>query len=87
MFMWICNLSKHFLLRCPLYNSIRNKTVNKIDANERNINTLLFGDDQLHLDTKKDFFAVVHDFVLFCLFVVLLLLFCVCVCVCQTDRF
>ena len=27
-------------------NSIRNKTINKIDENERNINTLLFGNDQ-----------------------------------------
>ena len=35
--------SEHFLLHCPLYNSIRNKTFNKLDENERNINTLLFG--------------------------------------------
>ena len=45
--------SEHFLLHCPLYNSIRNKTINKLDENERNINTLLFGNDQLHLETKK----------------------------------
>ena len=54
--------SEHFLLHCPLYNSIRNKTVNKLDENERNINTLLFGNDQLHLETNKKIFAVVHDF-------------------------
>ena len=45
--------SEHFLLRCPLYNSIRNKTINKLDENERNINTLLFGNNQLHLETNK----------------------------------
>ena len=41
-------------LPTPLpYNSIRNKTINKIYENERNINTLLFEDDQLHLKTNK----------------------------------
>ena len=46
--------SEHFLLHCPLYNSIRNKTINKLDENERNINTLLFGNDQLHFETTKN---------------------------------
>ena len=50
--------SEHFLLHCPLYNSIRNK----LDENERYINTPLFGNDQLHLETKKKIFAIVHDF-------------------------
>ena len=54
--------SEHFLLHCPLYNSIRNKTINKLDENERNINTLLFGNDQIHLETNKKIFAIVHDF-------------------------
>ena len=45
--------SEHFLLHCPLYNSIRNTTINKLDENERNINTLLFGNGQLHLETNK----------------------------------
>ena len=54
--------SEHFLLHCPLYNSIRNKTINKLDENERNINTLLFGNDQLHLENNKFLFAIVHDF-------------------------
>ena len=54
--------SEHFLLHCPLYNSIRNKTINKLDENKRNINTLLFGNDQLHLETNKNIFAIVHDF-------------------------
>ena len=43
-------------------NSVRNKTINKLDENERNINTLLFGNDQLHLETNKKIFAIVHDF-------------------------
>ena len=42
-------------------NSIKNKTINKIDVNERNINTLLFGNDQLHLETNKIFFTIVHE--------------------------
>ena len=54
--------SEHFLLHCPLYNSIRNKTINKLDENERNINTHLFGNDQLHLETNENFLAIVHDF-------------------------
>ena len=41
--------SEHFLLQLPLFNNIRNKTINKIDANERNISTLMSGNDQLHL--------------------------------------
>ena len=45
--------SEHFLLHCPLYNSIRNKTINKIYENEKSISTLLFEDDQLHLKTNK----------------------------------
>ena len=49
--------SEHFLLHCPLYNSIRNKTINKLNENERNINTLLFGNDQLHLETNKEIFV------------------------------
>ena len=53
---------EHFLLHCPLYNSIRNKTINKLDEHERNINTLLFGNDLLHLETNKKIFAIVHDF-------------------------
>ena len=43
------------------FNSIRNKT-NKLDENERNINTLLFRNDKLHLETNKKIFAIVHDF-------------------------
>ena len=39
-----------------------NKTINKLDEYERNINTLLFGNDQLHLETNKKIFAIVHDF-------------------------
>ena len=54
--------SEHFLLHCRLYNSIRNKTINTLDENERNINTLLFGNDQLHLETNMNIFAIVHDF-------------------------
>ena len=54
--------SEHYLLHCPLYNSIKNKTINKLHENERNINTLLFGNDQLHLETNKKIFAIVHDF-------------------------
>ena len=42
--------------------SIGNKTINKLDENERNINTLLFGNDQLHLETNNKIFAIVHDF-------------------------
>ena len=47
--------SDHFLLHCPLYNSIRNKINSKLDENERNMNTLLFGNNQLHLETNKIF--------------------------------
>ena len=36
--------------------------MNKLDENERNINTLPFGNDQLHLETNKKIFAIVHDF-------------------------
>ena len=54
--------SEHFPLHCPLYNSVRNKTINKLDENERNINTLLFGNDKLHLETNKKIFAIVYDF-------------------------
>ena len=46
----------------PFMNSIRNKTINKLDENERNINTLLFGNGQLHLETNKKIFAIVHYF-------------------------
>ena len=55
---------EHFILHCPLYNSIRNKTINKLDENEINISTFLFGNDQLHLETNKKIFAMVHDFLL-----------------------
>ena len=51
--------SQHFLLHCLLYNSVRNKTNNKLDENERNINTLLFGNEQLHLETNKKIFATI----------------------------
>ena len=54
--------SGHFLLHCRLYNSIINKTINKLDENEININTFQFGNDQLHLETNKYFVvAIVHD--------------------------
>ena len=53
--------SEYFLLRCPLDNSIINKTFSKLDENTRNINTLLSGNDQLHLETNKIFLAIVHD--------------------------
>ena len=54
--------AEHFLLHCPLYNSIINKTINKLDENERNINRLLFGNDQLHLETNEVVFVIVHYF-------------------------
>ena len=54
--------SEYFLLRCLLDNSIRNKTISKLDENERNMNTLLFGNDQLHLETNEFFkiYFIVH---------------------------
>ena len=55
------NTHERFLLHCPLYNNNRNKTINKLYENERNINTLLFGNDQLRLETNKKIFAIVHD--------------------------
>ena len=55
---YTAEISEHFLLHCPLYNSIRNKTINKLDENERNIDTLLFGNDQLHLETNKKLFLL-----------------------------
>ena len=54
--------SEYFLLHCPLDNSIRNKTISKLDENARNINTLLFENDQLHLETNKIVFSIVHGF-------------------------
>ena len=54
-------ISIHFCLETTSYNSIRITTDNKLDENERNINTLLFGNDQLHLETNKKIFAIVHD--------------------------
>ena len=36
--------------------------VQELDENERNINTFLSGNNQLHLETNKISFAVVHDF-------------------------
>ena len=33
-----------------------------IDEDIRNVNTLLFGNDQLHLDSNGKFAAIVHDF-------------------------
>jgi len=53
--------SEHFLLHCTLSNSIRNKTINKLDEKEININTPLFGNDQLHLETNKIIFVIVRD--------------------------
>ena len=64
--------SEYFLVHCLLYNSIRNKTINKLVENERNINTLLFGNDQLRFETNQKIFAIVHDILLLC--------------VCETDR-
>ena len=55
--------SEHFLLHCPLYNSVRNKTISKLDEKQRNINTLQFGNDQLHLETSKICFAIVLLFI------------------------
>ena len=54
--------AEHFLLDRPLYNSARNKTINKLDENKRNINTFLSGNDQLHLETNKKYVAIVHEF-------------------------
>ena len=50
------------LYRTFSFKSIRNTTNNKLDQNERNINTLLFGNDQVHLETNKKIFAIVHVF-------------------------
>ena len=33
--------SEHFLQNCPLYNSIRNKTINKLDENEISVHFCL----------------------------------------------
>ena len=59
---YTADTSEYFLLRCPLDNSIRNKTISKLDENERNINRLLFGNDQLHLETNEVVFVIVHYF-------------------------
>ena len=32
------------------------------DENKIPINTRLFGNDQLHLETNKNYFSIVHDF-------------------------
>ena len=47
--------------------SIRNKTISKLEENERNMNTLLFGNDQLHLETNEFFVCL---FVFFFFFIV-----------------
>ena len=44
--------SKHFLC-----SNITKQTINKTDANERNINTLLFASDRLHLEANKNCFC------------------------------
>ena len=64
MFMWIYkrNIKAFPTTLSPLQQYYRNKTINKLDENERNINTLLFGNDQLHLEANKKIFAIVYDF-------------------------
>ena len=57
----ICCFSLIFISFISIYLSIL-ININKLDENERNINTLLFGNDQLHLETNKKIFAIVHDF-------------------------
>ena len=49
--------SEHFSLCFPLCNNIRNHTINEIDANKRNANTLLFGSDQLHSEVSPKLVA------------------------------
>ena len=39
---------------------LENKTISKLDENERNINTLLFENDQLHLETNKIFVVAIE---------------------------
>ena len=59
--LWSQVLNLLHCLKFLLIIVLETNPINKLDENERNINTLLSGNDQLHLEANKKIFAIVHD--------------------------
>ena len=52
----------HFLLHCPLYANIRNLTIHHLESQYINVLTLLFGSNQVSLETNIKIFTQVHKY-------------------------
>lgn len=55
--------SEHFLLFCPTYTNIRTQTIDTLDIQHRQINTLLFGNNILNVQENTFIFSNVHTFI------------------------
>jgi len=63
----ICSVkedSKHFFFECPLFNTQRDKLYNSVQSiNAFNLDTLLFGSDELTFDENAIVFEAVHEYI------------------------
>ena len=56
--------SDHFFFHCPLYHDCRLKLMNSvIRFSNVELNILLYGDDDLDLETNCKIFQAVHDYI------------------------
>jgi len=55
--------AEHYLLHCPNYNDIRTNTIHTLPPCNTNINTLLFGNPTLSLQSNANVFAEVQKFI------------------------
>ena len=55
----------HYLLYCPLYFQDRNVMIHEINnlGVDVNVNVLLYGSDDVDIDTNKKIFDAVHSFI------------------------
>ena len=56
--------TSHFFLYCPLYYAYRLNLINSVNAvSQFEINVLLYGDNDLDLESNKQIFSAVHDYI------------------------
>ena len=65
----ICNCgttaetAEHFLLYCDRFTMQRNRTIDILPYDQRQINILLSGNNELSIEQNKQIFKIVHDFI------------------------
>ena len=55
--------AEHYLLLCPIYDTISLTTIDTLPGHFRNVNTLPYGDHRISVEENQEIFSSVHSFI------------------------